>query len=392
MPGVARIVASQLAARFPYGMLSISLLLYMHDRTGSYAVSGAVLAAMSIGQAIAGPLSGRLMSVFGMRPVLLITVFVASIALAVMTAFDLLVPVYVALGFVVGVSMPPVSSAVRTIYPTMVNAKQLTPLYSLDASAQELIWVVGPVLATFAATGLGGIWAMSISTLFLFAGGLWFISSPEVAEVKIPRPKGNFGSVLKKPSIQVSAIVGFLLVGAYVAVEAGTVTAFGKGSPEGGIVLAICSIGSLIGGLTFGHWSIRPWTLARRMIVVTVGIALAMASLNFWWLSLMLFISGIGIAPTLAAMSTIVSSSVKFSDTAEAFGWIGSGQLVGAALGSAIAGLLIDTIGPIGAFVTGTVFAVVGLIVPAIWHRSLPDLKGKDATPHPESGAIAAVS
>lgn len=392
MPGVARIVTSQLAARMPYGMLSIAMLLYIHERTGSYGMAGVVLAAMSIGQAVAGPMSGRLMGVLGMRPVLVFTVLVASVTLTVMTLFDLPVAVYIVLGLIVGITQPPVGSAVRTIYPTMVNSKQLTPLFSLDASAQEIIWIVGPVLATFTATLLGGVWAMAFATAFMLGGGLWFISSPEVGEVRIPRSPRGFGSVLKKPVMRVTILTSVLLIGAYAAVEAGTVTAFGEGSPEGGIVLAICSIGSLIGGLTFGHLAIRPWTLARRMIIVTVGIALALAAMNFWWLSLTLFISGIGIAPVLAALSTIVSASVKFSDVAEAFGWIGSGQLVGAALGSAIAGMLIDHIGAVGAFAAGAVFAVFGLIVPALGHRALPDLKDRDVAPHPDTGAVAAVS
>ena len=46
-------------------------------------------------------------------------------------------------------------------------------------------------------------------------------------------------------------------------------------------------------------------------------------SLEFWWLALALVIAGIGIAPVLAVMFAIVSASVKFSDTAEAYGWLG---------------------------------------------------------------------
>jgi hypothetical protein len=34
-------------------------------------------------------------------------------------------------------------------------------------------------------------------------------------------------------------------------------------------------------------------------------------------------------------MFAMTSASVKFSETAEAYGWIGTGQLIGAALGSA---------------------------------------------------------
>ena len=59
--GVARIIAAQLTARFPSGMLSLAFLLHVEQQTGSYGSAGLVLAATSIGQAIAGPLTSRLM-------------------------------------------------------------------------------------------------------------------------------------------------------------------------------------------------------------------------------------------------------------------------------------------------------------------------------------------
>ena len=81
-----------------------------------------------------------------------------------------------------------------------------------------------------------------------------------------------------------------------------------------------------------------------------IGSALAIFAWEFWSLAFALVIAGLGIAPALAVMFSIVSASVKFSDTAEAYGWVGTGQLIGAALGSAIAGFLIDEFGPEGAF------------------------------------------
>ena len=63
-PGVARIIAAQLTARFPNGMTSLAILLHIEHVTGSYGAAGLVLAATSVGQAIAGPghepLDGRL--------------------------------------------------------------------------------------------------------------------------------------------------------------------------------------------------------------------------------------------------------------------------------------------------------------------------------------------
>ena len=78
-----------------------------------------------------------------------------------------------------------------------------------------------------------------------------------------------------------------------------------------------------------------------------------------WMLIVALLLSGLGIAPALAMIFAMTSATVKFSDTAEAYGWIGTGQLIGAALGSAFAGLQIDNIGAVGAYWVAVPFAVL---------------------------------
>ncbi|SFR73276.1 Predicted arabinose efflux permease, MFS family [Agromyces sp. CF514] len=387
-PGVARIIAAQLTARFPSGMLSLAFLLHIEQVTGSYGSAGLVLAATSIGQAIAGPLTSRLMGRLGMRPVLIATTILCVSGVIAIGVLPLTVPLYMTVGFITGLATPPVQPAVRTIYPKMVNSRQLTPLFSLDASAQEIIWVVGPVITTLVATQIGTIWAILLAAVLMVGGGAWFISSPELGRVRIPRSKRAFGKVLLRPPVMLATIVGFLLIGACAAVEAGVVAVFGHGGPEAGIVLAIFSVGSLAGGLLFGHIPIGPWATARRMFIVFAGMALAAFVMDFWWLSATLFIAGIGIAPALAVLFSIVSSSVKFSDTAEAYGWVGTGQLIGAALGSALAGFFIDGYGAQGAFWIAAAFAFVGVLVPTFGRRWHPDLRGRDASPIPDTEPV----
>jgi MFS family permease len=100
----------------------------------------------------------------------------------------------------------------------------------------------------------------------------------------------------------------------------------------------------------------------------------------------------VGIAPALAVMFSIVSASVRFSDTAEAYGWVGTGQLIGAAVGSAFAGFLIDSQGPSGAFYVAGVLGLLGFVVPLLGKRWHPDLRGKDASPIPDTEPVQTVS
>ena len=388
--GVARIIAAQLTARFPFGMLSLALLLHIQSVYDSYAIAGLVLAATSVGQAIAGPLTSRWMGIWGMRRVLTLTLSVCAVAIAVMATVDLPIPLFMVVGFLAGLSMPPIQPAVRTIYPKMVNSRQLTPLFSLDASAQEIIWVVGPVLTTVVATQISTVLALWVVIVFLVGGGIWFIASPEVGQVRIPRSPRRFGVVLRKPSVIIGTAVGFLLVGSCAAIEAGVVATYRDDGAEAGIVLSIWAVGSLIGGLSFGSLPLAPWSLARRMAIVTVGLTAASFALgNVWWLAAVLFVSGAGIAPALAMIFAITSATVRFSDTAEAYGWIGTGQLIGAALGSAFAGVLIDSSGAIGAYWVAGSFALLGALLAAVSVRWIPDLRGREAGPIPDTEPVA---
>ncbi len=179
-------MAAQLTARFPNGMTSLAILLHIEFVTGSYGAAGLVLAATSVGQAIAGPVTSRWMGVWGMRRVLTTTLVICAFAITAIALIETIVPVYMVLGLIAGLSTPPVQSAVRTIYPKMVNSRQLTPLFSFDASLQEIIWIVAPVVITVVATQVGTVQALLLIVAILISGGAWFILSPEVGRVRIP--------------------------------------------------------------------------------------------------------------------------------------------------------------------------------------------------------------
>ena len=134
-PGVFRILLAQLTARFPFGMLSITVLLHIQLVYGNYTSAGIILAAESVGQAVSGPLTSRLMGRFGMRPVLTLTTFVCAGLLLAIALTRLPLPVIAILALLMGLATPPVTPAVRTIYPKLVPNRQVTALFSLAASA-----------------------------------------------------------------------------------------------------------------------------------------------------------------------------------------------------------------------------------------------------------------
>lgn len=370
-------------------MISLAYLIHVERIFDSYGQAGLVLAATSFGQAVAGPLTSRWMGRWGMRTVISLTLVVSLISMAAVAFLPMVLAGYMLFGLLGGLATPPIQPAVRTIYPKMVNSRQLTPLFSLDASAQEIIWVMGPVITTFLAIQIAPPVAISVAGLFLLSGGVWFLGCPEVGSVRIPPSKRRLGSVLKNGAVLLSTVVGFLLIGSAAAVEVAVVSVFGDEGAEAGILLSMWAIASLIGGLALGGVQIGPWAMTTRMVIVAIGMLLALASTNFWWLLFSLAIAGAGIAPALAVMFAIVSASVKFSETAEAYGWVGSGQLIGAALGSAVAGFAIDAYGSFGGFVAALIFATLGTAAAALSTKAHPDLRDRDPSPLPDTEPVS---
>ena len=83
---------------------------------------------------------------------------------------------------------------------------------------------------------------------------------------------------------------------------------------------------------------------------------------------------------------------MKFSDTAEAFGWVGTGQLIGAAVGSAVAGFLIDGPGGVAAaYIAAAAFCGLALTVAIAFVRGLPDLRVRGASPIPDTEPVSTI-
>ena len=373
VPGLARIILAQLIARFPAGMYSLGILMHMEHQHGSYTAAGLVLAAFSVGMAVAGPFVSRLMSRFGTTQVLVVSTLVSVSALFAMA--NLAVPLWadVLAGAVAGAAMPPVVPTVRTLYPRMVPQRLLAPLFSFDAALQEIIWVFGPVLLVSLVAVLGTGPTLLVTIGVQLVGALLFIASPEVRRLRIPPTTRKLGRVLRKPPVLLSVVVSAMFIGGFAAVEAGVVATFGEGALEAGLVLGVSALGSLIGGFAAGSRGIAPWSVAIRLAIVLLGMVIALPMTEVLGLSIALFIAGLGTAPALAAFSAIIAGTVKFADTPEAYAWIGTGQLLGAAVGSAIAGVAIDAIGGVGAVWVAVVMVAIATAVAAIFRRHQHD-------------------
>ena len=119
-----------------------------------------------------------------------------------------------------------------------------------------------------------------------------------------------------------------------------------------------------------------PWSLLARMVVRTRGLGAAVLVSGFWGVALALFVAGLGSAPAVAAISSVIAGSVPFADTAEAYGWITTGQLIGAAVGSALAGIAIDSLGGgRGGMLASLAVGALAVLATAVFRNTQPDLR-----------------
>jgi MFS family permease len=160
----------------------------------------------------------------------------------------------------------------------------------------------------------------------------------------------------------VAAGAGMVLSGTDVGIVAALET--GGRQSEIGIVFVFWCAASVVGGLIYGamHRPIPPVILLLGMAALTLPMAFAH---DTWTLALVSILPGMLCAPVLSAASEKVADLVSEERRGEAMGWYGSALTAGVALGSPLAGIFIDLMGPSGGFVSvgaaGVVLCLVGL-------------------------------
>ena len=281
---------------------------------------------------------------------------------------------------------PPMQSAVRTIYPKMVTSRQLTPLFSLDASrrrssgssARSSSPSSRPRWEPLRACCSRRVPRRRRHLVHPLARG-----RPGAH----PAQQRRFGTVLTSPPVLLVTIVGFLLVGACAAIEAGVVATFGHGGAEAGFVLAILAIGRSPAGLSFGHMPIGPWAMARasrdrrRRDHSRSSRGSSGRSRSRWWSP-----ASAWHRPWPSVLDGLGERQVQRHRRGLRLGRHRPADRRRRGLGHRRLPRRRRRIGR--AFWASTAFALLALVVAVVFHRAMPDLRVRDASPIPDTDAV----
>ncbi|WP_282697822.1 MFS transporter [Streptomyces sp. CC208A] len=395
---VLRLLAGTLTGRMPSGMVAVSLVLWITGGGRSLATASTLAAVYGLAASLTQPLKGRLMDRHGQTRVSAPASVIASgslLALPVIGPDDSLWAIGAAVALA-GLANPPLESGLRALWPSVVtDPGQRKVIQALDTGSQGLMYVTGPLLATWLATSFGADTALAAASALGMLGTAavltstpsraWRPGREEATEATRPASRKRLasgGMVLLCTGL---AALGVSLGG--LSVWAAAIAELHRANWLTGVVPAAFSTGSFLGGLFFAR-------LRRRATPATQLICTA-ALFSTGWLGLLIQ-SGPQAAMVAASLpglflTMVITCGFETVDTiapaarsTEAYSWlilaVGTGQATGTVLAGTLADHLLG-LSALPAAGAALATAVFTLSRPALGPRRRPGRHRRTSTP-----------
>lgn len=372
LPDVANLMAVALLSRMPIGMVGLSMLMFLRESLGSYALAGTVSGAYFVAMALGAPIQGRLIDRSGPKLTLAVTGVVHPLALAAILAASRLgagFPAVVACAAVAGAFAMPITVLTRTLWRHRFTAEDdRRRAFAIDAVMIEVNFTLGPAIVAGVLAFAGALAAFALAIAVTVGALLVFVSSPALRYFR-PEKHGDRHMLgpLTEPRLLLVFVATFGLTTSFGLLEVGYPGyATALAAPAlGGLLLSVNSLGSATGGAIFGGLAIRA-PIERQFAVAT---AFMIVPLLLHWLvdapaafGLVAFLAGAAIAPSIACQSVLVSRLAPSHYATEAFTWSSTFIVSGLGAGMALGGWLIEARGPKSPFLAGAaVMAAVSL-------------------------------
>ena len=381
VPGFAILIASTTITRLPFAINGLATILFLRAETGSFATAGLAAGALALGAGVGAPLAGRLVDRQGAVFLMPLAIGHATAILSLWALGEAGAPtsMLVACAAVAGVCFPPSGSVLRSRWPEMMGGDDelLRGAFALDSVMIEVSFVTGPLITAVLVALVSPQAALAVSSALVLAGTALFL-------VKLPEPRrviphedrvGGLGP-LRSPGIRAVALstipFGFLIGTIEVALPA--FSDIEGSAAMAGVLLALWSLASGVGGLVFGARAPRrellDTYLAVTLIFPIVCVPLILASSPVA-MGVLVLAAGAPIAPLIATRNQLIAIVAPAGTGTEAFSWLMTSLIAGISLGTAVAGGVIEASGWEEAVAAGVAVALIGSIASFVWRGAL---------------------
>ncbi|MET9906036.1 MFS transporter [Streptomyces sp. NPDC006476] len=371
--------AAGFVGRMPLSMMGIGVVTMISQISGRYGLAGALSATIALAAAAIGPQISRLVDQHGQRRVLRPATLVAlASATGLLLAAHFGWPDWVLFLCAAGVgSVPSLGAMIRARWAALYRGTpQLHTAYSFESVVDEVCFIFGPIVSI----GLSTAWFPEAGPLlaacFLAVGVFWLTAQRATEPAPHPREQQGGGSALRARGLQV-LVATFVATGAiFGAVDVVTVAFADERGHKGAasVVLALYAAGSCVAGIVFGLLRFtgapqRRWLLGVCAMAVSMIPLLLVGNLPF--LAVALFVAGLSIAPTMITTMSLIEEHVPRAQLTEGMTWISTGLAVGVALGSSVAGWVIDAAGARAGYGVPAASGAVAVAVGFLGYRRL---------------------
>ena len=360
--GVPRQIVAASLSRMTQPLLTLPLLVGVQERYHNHALAAVAVGLYTAGFAAMMPMTGRLVDRHGGRAILRIWLMLALIAvLGTSAALTMAVPTPVLLSVVtiLGMCLPPVGVVTRAGWPLLIPRAQLGTAYALDTVINEAATITGPLLAALTLSILPAPLALLTAFLPITVGSLGLPAAVlDRARQATRRPARGPQSrrVILTYGITFCASLG---AGSLVA-TAGRLATEAEEPGIAGVLLAAAAIGAVAAGTIAGRHHLPADALTSRLIGFSAAITAAFIALtiglpargqsrggvaNIVTLAVLYLVLGSLTGPRDALLQLSIVLAARPAQRSTSFSWLGTCGLLGFGFGSAVSGLVGNTLG-----------------------------------------------
>ncbi|MFD9461657.1 MFS transporter [Streptomyces sp. NPDC060027] len=387
LPGTRAFTLGNLVARLPMGMFSVSAVIMIATSRGSYALAGAVTATGLAATAVVAPWTARLIDRHGQARVAVpATAFALLGGIGLVVCVRLGAPDWTLFAAYAATATTPNTggmSRARWAHLLKGDAAALHTANSFEQAADELCFMLGPVLAALLCGTLSPEAGMLVGSALLMTGVLLFTAQRSTEPP--PQPRTTSASPVLAPGMP-PLLLSFLATGAvFGAMEVVTIAfADERGHRSvAGAVLALQAAGSCGAGLLYGAvaGSAASSDSARpvRRYVLCVGVMAVLLTLPLLAVRLTgslavlagaLLVAGMATAPTMVTGMTLVQRRTPEGRLNEGMTLAVTGLLGGIAGGSAAGGWMVEHVSPAAGYTVPVTAAAVAFVIAALGART----------------------